>query len=54
MPDFIAYAHKVNELFYNKGKYGFTSTSPATEKTYAKFLKEKVNADMQVLEGFNF
>ena len=30
------------------------SSIAATEKTYAKFLKEKVNADMQVLEGFNF
>ncbi len=113
-PDFIAYAHKVNELFYNKGKYGFTSwynkkryiiafefylknftsferprlsglkvemfdgyvnyrmatkgntsreginktlghsSIATTEKTYVKFLKEKVHADMQVLEGFNF
>lgn len=30
------------------------SSIAATEKTYAKFLKEKVNADMQILEGFNF
>ena len=30
------------------------SSIAATEKTYAKFLKEKVNADMQIPEGFNF
>lgn len=30
------------------------SSIAATEKTYAKFLKEKVHADMQILDGFNF